>query len=118
MTASPCPATATPTGIPAVVDEATVENARRLDSETPIPQRVRVVGTLDMIRMSSQGFELVLDDGTPARGVLIEGDMAALKSLAVTGPRPGPAIYRLPAASSASTPAAWSLARTTRASGR
>jgi len=66
---------------PAVLDETTVANAQRLDLETPMPQRVRVVGNLDMIRMSSQGFELLLDDGTPARGVLIEGDMEAIKPL-------------------------------------
>ena len=66
---------------PAVLDEATIANAQQLDSETPMPQRVRVVGDLDMIRMSSQGFELLLDDGTPARGVLIEGDMACIKPL-------------------------------------
>jgi hypothetical protein len=66
---------------PAVVDAATVASARRLDIETPLPQRVRVVGTLDMIRMSGQGFELILGDGTRARGVLIEGDMAALRPM-------------------------------------
>jgi hypothetical protein len=80
---------------PAVIDDATITNAQRLNNETPRPQRVRVVGNLDMIRMSSQGFELLLDDGTPARGVLVEGDMAAIKPLC--GHRvlvQGRAIYR------------------------
>src|SRR4051794_24367177 len=31
--------------------------------------------------MSSRGFELHLDDGTPARGVMVEGDMDANKPL-------------------------------------
>jgi hypothetical protein len=66
---------------PAVLDGNTIANALRLDFEMPMPQRVRVVGNLDMIRLSSRGFELILDDGTLARGVLIEGDMAALKPL-------------------------------------
>lgn len=82
-------------GDAAVINEAAVSNARLLDSEMPIPQQVRVAGTLDMIRLSSQGFELILDDGTRARGVLIEGDMLALKPL--TGTRvlvQGQAIYR------------------------
>jgi hypothetical protein len=66
---------------PAILDDSTITNAQRLNHETPTPQRVRVVGSLDMIRMSSQGFELLLDDGARARGVLVEGDMAALKPL-------------------------------------
>ena len=80
---------------PAILDEATIANARQLTLETPPPQRVRVVGLLDMIRMSSQGFELLLDDGARPRGVLVEGDMAALKPMC--GNRvlvQGSAIYR------------------------
>src|SRR4051812_9089264 len=41
----------------AVVGE--VANARKPDTGTPRPQRVRVVGDLDMIRMSGRGFELL-----------------------------------------------------------
>ena len=80
---------------PAVLDGATVENARRLDSETPMPQQVRVAGTLDMIRMSSASFELILDDKTRARGVLVAGDGADVPPLA--GGRvlvQGVAVYR------------------------
>jgi hypothetical protein len=66
---------------PAILDEHTIANAQQLTLETPRPQRIRVVGVLDMIRMSSQGFELLLDDGSRARGVLVEGDMAAIKPL-------------------------------------
>ena len=61
--------------------ERTIANAQQLTLETPRPQRTRVVGILDMIRMSSQGFELLLDDGSRLRGVLVEGDMAAIKPL-------------------------------------
>jgi hypothetical protein len=66
---------------PAVVDQKTLENARLLESETPLPQKVRISGVLDMIRRSSQGFELVLDDGMKVRGVLVGGDMDSLKPL-------------------------------------
>lgn len=48
-----------------------------------------------MIRMSSQGFEILLRDGTRAWGVLIEGDMTALAPL--FGQRvsvQGTAVYR------------------------
>lgn len=47
---------------PAILDERTIANAHQLTREIPRPQRARVVGVLDMIRMSSQGFELLLDD--------------------------------------------------------
>jgi hypothetical protein len=80
---------------PAVVDQKTLENARLLESETPLPQKVRISGVLDMIRRSSQGFELVLDDGMKVRGVLIEGEMDSLKPL--FGQRvlvQGTAVYR------------------------
>lgn len=80
---------------PAVLDGSTVANAKLLDSETPLPQKVRITGILDMIRMSSQSFELLLGDGSTARGVLIEGDMAALKLMC--GHRvmvQGTAVYR------------------------
>ena len=85
----------------------------------PMPQRVRVVGNLDMIRLSSQGFELILDDGTLARGVLIEGDMAALNHWSGIEPsckaRP---FTGLPADSYVSTPHGWTPARASPASGR
>ncbi len=63
----------------AVMEE--VADARKPDTETPRPQRVRVVGDLDMIRMSGRGFELLLDDGSYAGCVLVEGDIADLKPL-------------------------------------
>ncbi len=50
-----------------------IESAKRLFSSTPAPQRVRLVGTLDMVRASTQSFALRLDDGQEARGVLLTG---------------------------------------------
>lgn len=47
--------------------------ARRLQSETPNPQMVRVVGRLDMIRISNDTFALRLDDEQEVRGVITQG---------------------------------------------
>jgi hypothetical protein len=66
---------------PAVLTADTIAAAERLYAETPAPQRVRVVGRLDMIWQSRQGFLLVLDDGQEVRGVLVEGDLEASKDL-------------------------------------
>jgi hypothetical protein len=66
---------------PVVLDNVTIANAQRLNNETPRPQRIRVVGYLDMIRISSHGFELLLDDGTRAQGVLNDSDVGPLKLL-------------------------------------
>ena len=76
-------------------DMAEVLRDRRPESETPPPRTVRVVGTLDMIGLSTGGFELILDDGSTADGVLVVGDIAAKAHLA--GSRvlvQGKAIYR------------------------
>jgi hypothetical protein len=61
---------------------AIIERDRRPESEAPLPRTVRVVGTLDMISLSTGGFELILDDGSTADGVLVEGDIAAKAPLA------------------------------------
>ncbi len=66
---------------PASLTAATIEAARRLDLEMPLPQRVRVAGRLDMIWQSRQGFILTLDDGQEVRGVLIEGDVSSLTAM-------------------------------------
>ena len=63
----------------AVVEE--VAAARKPDTETPRPQRVRIVGDLEMIGMSGRGFELLLDDSSHAACILVEGDIADLKPL-------------------------------------
>jgi len=46
---------------------------RRLQRDTPRPQRIRVAGVVDAIRHSDQAFTLVLKSGAAIRGVLSEG---------------------------------------------
>ena len=48
---------------------------RRLPPQALGQQRVRVVGTLDMLRASTQKFALRLDDGQEVRGVLVSGSI-------------------------------------------
>jgi len=50
-----------------------IQTAQEFEATTPLPQRVRVVGTLDMVRASTQSFALRLDDGQEVRGVLLSG---------------------------------------------
>jgi hypothetical protein len=45
-----------PTGRPACLDARTIEQARTLYDRTPPPQAAMIVGTLDMIRVSTQTF--------------------------------------------------------------
>jgi hypothetical protein len=67
---------------PPVVNHELVSAASELRAATPMPRRVRVVGVLDMLWESRQGFSLRLS-GEPAevRGVLLEGEIAALRDL-------------------------------------
>lgn len=51
------------------VTRATTENANRLYSRTPTPQRVRIVGNLDGLQASTQRFCLLLDSGERVAGV-------------------------------------------------
>ena len=59
-----------------VVDAGIVSAADRLLEETPRPRRVRVVGTLDMVRASTRAFGLRLDSGEELPGVLLGNDEA------------------------------------------
>lgn len=59
----------------ATIDSHWIEIAREIRSSTPPPRRVRIVGTLDMLRVSTQGFELRLDDGERVPGVLLKGSI-------------------------------------------
>src|SRR5262249_26968012 len=43
------------------------------------PHQVRIVGTLDMIRASTQGFGLKLDDGSELAGIYERGDISDLE---------------------------------------
>ncbi len=54
---------------PAVVDRAVIDMAASLYAKTPSSQRVRVVGVLDTVRISTQTFGLKLEDGQEIRGV-------------------------------------------------
>lgn len=80
---------------PAVIKPLTIDIAERLYAKTPAPQRVRLVGHLDMIRASTQTFALRLDDGQEVRGILPDGSLEECKAL--LGQRAlilGRAIYR------------------------
>jgi hypothetical protein len=55
-----------------------MEVVRRLQRETPRPQRIRVAGVVDAIRHSDQAFTLVLESGAAIRGVLADGGADAL----------------------------------------
>ena len=66
---------------PATLNRDVIETARRFVSVTPSPQRVRVVGRLDMIRASTQAFALKLDNGEEVRGVLLGGDIGTLTDM-------------------------------------
>ncbi len=66
---------------PCLVNEAVVETARRLCSNTPSPQQARIVGNLDVIRASTRTFALKLDNGEEIRGLLATGDVEKLASL-------------------------------------
>ncbi|MEO7592419.1 MAG: hypothetical protein ABI134_14485 [Byssovorax sp.] len=65
----------------AVLDHTTVEIARRLSEATPKNRPVRVVGRLDMLRLSTQSFAIHLDDGNEVRGVLTDGNASGLRAL-------------------------------------
>ena len=60
---------------PAVINPQVILTAQEFQATTPLPQRVRVVGTLDMVRASTQSFALRLDDGQEVRGVLVSGSI-------------------------------------------
>lgn len=66
---------------PVVVTPSVVEIARNLNTNTPLPQQVRLAGKLDMLRASTQSFGVLLDDGQEIRGVLTEGDIEQLSPL-------------------------------------
>ncbi|MBL8717483.1 MAG: hypothetical protein JNL79_15965 [Myxococcales bacterium] len=64
----------------ATVDSPMIEQARSLNAETPEPREARVVGSLDMLRRSTQAFALRLDDGQEVRGVLIGEDVSTISA--------------------------------------
>lgn len=66
---------------PAVISTEVVRAAQEFWTTTPLPQRVRVVGTLDMVRDSTQSFGLCLDDGQKVKGVLLSGSVVDIAPL-------------------------------------
>ena len=66
---------------PAVLNECIIQTAMSFTSETPKSERVRIVGTLDMIRASTQAFALKLDDGQEIRGVMVADEIGDHKHL-------------------------------------
>lgn len=58
----------------------TVDQAHALTGATPPPRALRLVGTLDMIRESTQGFAIRLEDGGELSGIH-SGSMAELAPL-------------------------------------
>jgi hypothetical protein len=63
------------------ITKATIDHVRSLTRSTPVSHQVRVVGTLDMIRASTQGFALKLDDGSEIAGIYDKGEIADLQPL-------------------------------------
>lgn len=64
----------------AVTNEV-IETAKTLYTNVPVPKRVRIVGRLDMVRVSTQTFGVILDDGQEVRGVLAEGEIEGIAGL-------------------------------------
>lgn len=61
------------------IDSKLVETARSLFEQTPRPQRVRVSGVLDMLRISDHVLELILPDNQRVRVLWVEKTVVALK---------------------------------------
>ncbi|MBS1715561.1 MAG: hypothetical protein JST30_14630 [Armatimonadetes bacterium] len=59
----------------AVIDQPLIERATEMLLQTPHPQRVRVVGRLDMLKMSDSLFQIILDDGMKVRGAWEHGNL-------------------------------------------
>ena len=68
-------------GRPAVVDKAIIRSARSLYAKTPPTSRVRVVGVLDTVRVSTQTFGLKVADGREVKGVFPGEDFDAVLAL-------------------------------------
>lgn len=66
---------------PGTISPSVMQIAARLRANTPAPRRVRIVGKLDSLSDSRQTFELLLDDGSRIRGVLLTDSMGSLSQL-------------------------------------
>jgi len=63
---------------PARFNRQVLQQAQQLSAQTPPPRQVRVVGTLDMVRASTQTFALKLSTGEEVRGIWIGGPIEKL----------------------------------------
>ena len=63
------------------IDKEVIARAKKLLDETPLPRPTRIVGTLDMVRASTQSFGLLLDNGEEVRGVMIDKNVVRLGSM-------------------------------------
>lgn len=70
-----------PATSPARIDARTVKQAETLFDRTPPAQAAMILGTLDMIRISTQTFALRMGGGQDVTGVLSEGDVNDLSPL-------------------------------------
>lgn len=66
---------------PSRLTPATLQTVQTLLGDTPAAKRVRIVGTLDMIRVSTQTFGVRLDKGEEVRGVMPDGSIDVVKGL-------------------------------------
>ena len=77
------------------LDKSVVDAAKRMATGIHQPVRARVIGTLDMVRMSTRTFSLALDDGSEISGVLDDGNIEEAKRLLSMRVRVlGRAVYR------------------------
>ena len=65
----------------AIIDPSTILTAASFYETTPGPKRVKVYGTLDRIRASTQRFALIMPNGEEAQGILKEDDICNLQGL-------------------------------------
>ena len=64
---------------PPPIDRKLTDAATALVQETPKPQRARVAGRLNMIRISDRAFELLLTDGQAIRAVWTQPSVVPLR---------------------------------------
>jgi hypothetical protein len=66
-------------GLTPHLNRTVLSTAERIHRVTPLPRRLKLYGTLDMLRASTQGFEIRLNSGAKAPGVLVQGDVRKLQ---------------------------------------
>ena len=69
------------------MNQEVVDFAKEMRVTSPKPQRIRITGRLDMVRVSTNSFALKLDDGQEVRGVLTRGDIREVATLLVSNRR-------------------------------